>query len=321
MNITMKQLCLIFTVILLPTLGSAQYLGDTIVVYVDNRVEIKISTPDFDQLRSDQSISYALKEFQGLLPEISDQLNGEKPDLVKYTTGEKLIIEPGNSEYIYLFKNGVLSNTGYRDHAIIILDDYKIFITTSNLSKISDISLSSCLEKTFQKLPSKSNWSKNLYYECIDENIKALEDLTTNNKQLDFLEFNAGVGAGLIKSDWVADLAFGIGVGFNRKGVLKHNPYVSANMVFDFTEEQAIRINTFLNLGYKWNTNKKSEKREMLGFELGYLIVQQGDLFGENTFKLGANWSPVSGITVSPQLYFTDNFKTIYPAVRIGIGF
>jgi RNA polymerase sigma factor (sigma-70 family) len=42
----------------------------------------------------------------------------------------------------------------------------------------------------------------------------------------------------------------------------------------------------------------------------------------ENTVKIGLNWSLFKGrsVFVSPQLYFSDNFKTIYPAVRIGFG-
>ena len=98
------------------------------------------------------------------------------------------------------------------------------------------------------------------------------------------------------------------------------SPYVSSNMIFDFNTESNLNINTFLNIGHRWNLDKKSEKPNMLGVELGYLIVKQGDLFGKNTFKLGVNWSPAKHISVSPQLYISDNFKTAYPGIRIGFG-
>lgn len=307
--------------ILLPIVGLAQHLGDTVLIYVDNRVEIKISTPDYDQLKSDKSIPYAIKELQNMIPEISAQLSSESAELVTYKVGEKLVVEPGDSQYTYLLKDGRLNNTGFRDRALILIDDYKVYILTTDLTEITDLSLSICVENTFSKLPPKSNWSKSLHYECKDESVVAIEEKNTENSQVDFLEFSAGVGAGLIKNEWVTDISFGVGAGFAKKGVLRHNPYISANMVFDFNTEDAIRINTFLNLGYRWNVTKKVGERNMLGVELGYLIVQQGDFFGENTFKLGLNWSPLSGVTVSPQLYFSDNLNTIYPAVRLGIGF
>ena len=65
-----------------------------------------------------------------------------------------------------------------------------------------------------------------------------------------------------------------------------------------------------------------SDEPDWLGIEAGYLISQEGNLFGDNTFKLGFNWSLVKGrsVFVSPQLYFTDNFNTVFPGVRIGIG-
>ena len=48
----------------------------------------------------------------------------------------------------------------------------------------------------------------------------------------------------------------------------------------------------------------------------------KGDLFGDNTFRLGLNWSLMKGrsVYVSPQLYFTDNFNTVFPGIRIGFG-
>ncbi len=133
------------------------------------------------------------------------------------------------------------------------------------------------------------------------------------------LEINLGAGADLIKSTWVSDLSLGVGIGLNRKGKVRF-PYISSNVLFDFSPEDKININTFLNVGYGWNVNKE-KKKDLLTVELGYLVSRQGDLFGNNTFKFGFNWSPVKSVLVSPQLYVTDNFETAYPAIRIGFGF
>ena len=320
-KITMKQLCLILTISILPPPGFGQVVGDSIIVYVDNRVEIIVAVPDYIKLKSSDDVVTAMVDFQTLITEIVDQLSSGSPDLVKFSPGTSLTIEPGDPKYVFLMKDGELSNTGFRDHAIISGEGFQIFITASDLSKIADLSLSKCLEKVIAILPEKSNWSKSLYYECVDENVKELEDKSKVNPPLDFLELSAGAGANLLKGKWVADLSIGLGLGFNRKGALTYNPYVSANLVFDFDAASNTNINTFLNLGYRWNVNKKAEKPDMLGVELGYLIMKQGDLFGDNTFKLGFNWSPVKGVFISPQIYMTNNFKIVYPAIRIGIGF
>ena len=83
-----------------------------------------------------------------------------------------------------------------------------------------------------------------------------------------------------------------------------------------------MNINTFLNAGFRWNLDKDEETPDWLGFEIGYLVGQEGNLFGDNTWKVGLNWSLIKGrsISVSPHLYMTDNFKTVYPGIRVGIG-
>lgn len=82
-----------------------------------------------------------------------------------------------------------------------------------------------------------------------------------------------------------------------------------------------VNINTFLNLGYRWNIDKEAAKPYLLGVQIGYLIGKQGDLFGDNTFKRDLNWSPVKTVFVSLQPYITNDFETVYPGIRIGFGF
>lgn len=315
-KVTMKQLCLILSISMLPIFGYGQFIGDSVIVYVDNRVEIKVAVPDYANLKSSDSIIFALKEFKKIIPAIENPLSPGSAEMIKYSVGGNLTVEPGDPKIIYMNKDGELSNTGFRDQAIISGAEFKIFITTADMSKLSDLPLSNCFEQVIALLPKKTRWSRSIYYECTDGNITELEN---KNNRMDFLELQLGAGASLVKSTWVADLSFGIGLGLNTKGMIK-SPYISSNMIFDFNTESNMNINTFLNIGHRWNLDKKSEKPNMLGVELGYLIVKQGDLFGENTFKLGFNWSPAKFITVSPQLFISDNFKTAYPAIRIGFG-
>lgn len=312
----MKQLCLIIAISVLPTLGFCQFIGDSVILYVENRVEIKVAVPDYHKLKTSDSVIVALKKFKRIISGLENQLSPGSADLISYSIGGKLTVEPGDQKIIFMNKNGKLSNTGSRDKAMIIGETYKIYITTTDITKIADLRLSSCFEKMSRMLPEKNHMSKSIYYECVNENVTELEN---KNNTLDFLELNLGAGAGLIKNSWVADFSFGISLGINYKGIVRA-PYISTNMVFDFNAENKMNLNTFLNMGYQWDINHKSEKLEYLGVELGYLISKQGDLFGKNTFKLGVNWSPAKFITVSPQLYISDNFKTAYPAIRIGFG-
>jgi hypothetical protein len=313
----MKQLGLLITLFTLTSYCFGQNLSDTVVVYVENRVEIKIVISDYHELKSSGKVTLMLDKFEDLMDKIGSQLQSGKPERIVFTPDSSLILEPGDPKVIYLYNGDQLNNTGFRDQAVIKGEDFKLMITTTDLSKISDLPLSECIKKVIGILPAKSRWSKSLYYECVDGKISLLE---MKNNELDMLEINLGAGAGLIRNTWVPDLSLGIGVGFKQKGKLRY-PYISSNMLFNFDAENKIRMNIFLNLGYGWNIGKGGKKKDMLGLELGYLISRQGDLFGQNTLKMGFNWSPVKGVFVSPQLYMTDKFNSVYPGIRIGFGF
>jgi len=313
----MKRLCLFFLITIFPSLGMAKYMQDTIVVYVDNRVELKIALADFAETTLTSEIVSGLKEFESLLPDIMDQLNADGPDLIKFSFGSSLTIESGNQKTIFLEKDGKMSNTGFRDQAFIEIEKSTIWITTTDISRITEWPISSCFENVVAELPDKIRWSKTLSYECIEGKVSELE---SKNNEVDMLSLQAGAGAGLIKNQWVADISFGVSLGLNHKGVPR-GPYISSNMIFDFDAEQNMSINTFLNLGYRWTLNQRSENPTSFGIDIGYLTWKQGDLFGDNTVKLTFNWSPAKHVYVSPQLYLTDNFKQAFPGVRIGFGF
>jgi len=316
-KVIMKKVCLILTLGLLPVIGYSQHIGDTIVVFVEGRAEIKVAVSNYENLKSSTQTINALSEFRGLIPEIANQLSSEGGDLVHFSVGGNITIEPGDLRITFLNNDGSLSYTGFRDQVIVDGDGFTIFITTADVTGLADLDLAVCLQQAIAKLPKGYRWSKTISYECIDGGIKEISDA---NNEFDMLELQAGAGAGLIKSSWVADISFGVSLGLNHKGIPR-SPYISANMIFDFDAEDKMNINTFLNLGYSFNVGDRSKKPSMLGVEVGYLISQQGEMFGDNTVKLGINWSPAKHIFVTPTLYVTDNFSQVFPGVRIGFGF
>ena len=321
----MRKVCLILITVLAISNANAQKyvgLGDTIVVYIDHRVEIKLSVADYSTFSEDHAAYKLLMRFQSLLPEVTGRLDPETPDMVTYNGEDKLVVEEGALNYQFLLDDEGIRDTGFRDVAILDSKESFVMITSTDISIISELQLQKCFSEVIPILPESKNNSYRVVYDCNNGSVTLREDELSSDASIDMLSLTAGAGAGLIKNQWVADLSAEIGLHFNRKGVLAYNPYVSANMIFDFDAEDNISTNTFLNLGFRWNQDRKSDRPDWLGLELGYLISQNGDMFGDNTFKFGLNWSLIKGrsVYVSPQLYFTDNFNTVYPAIRIGIG-
>ena len=67
-KVTMRHLCLILMLTLSPLLSFSQLIGDTVILYVDAKVEIKIAIPDFEELKTSDSIKLALEDFKKFIP-------------------------------------------------------------------------------------------------------------------------------------------------------------------------------------------------------------------------------------------------------------
>ena len=63
------------------------------------------------------------------------------------------------------------------------------------------------------------------------------------------------------------------------------------------------------------------DNNRILRIEAGYLLSDNSEVFEENTFKLGLNWSVGKSVFVSPSIYFPGEFDRVFPGVRVGIGF
>lgn len=317
----MRKLCIIFSFIIIPILSKSQAINDSITIYVENRIEINLVLEDYDLLKKDSNeLVKHVRQFQSFLPELASKMDQNVSELIEYQNGKQITVEAVNSKEIFLIQDGKPVNTGLRDGAILNLSWVKIEVTGKDLSSIQDIDLANCIEKMMKQLPEKSRSAKSFYYQCISGEISAIEDLEQTNSYGDYIELTTGVGAHVIQNELLGDFTFQLNLRFNRKGVLEHNPYLSTNLLYDYTLNNKVNINTFLNVGYRWNRARSDEKENPFGVEVGYLIGRQGSFFDKNTARFGLNWSPAKGVTVSPQVYFIDGFKKINPGLRIGFG-
>ncbi len=136
----------------------------------------------------------------------------------------------------------------------------------------------------------------------------------------DYLRVNINMGAGLIRDKLVPEIGAEAAFVFGTRRFLGFN--ATMHYFFDRRENGSygMAINTFLNVEYarSFNRGKLWQK-----FGAGYLVSRQGNYFGENTLKasLSLGTKKFEGLHLIPELFFTDNFRTIFPGLRVGIGF
>ena len=56
-------------------------------------------------------------------------------------------------------------------------------------------------------------------------------------------------------------------------------------------------------------------KREVIG--IGYLLKPNGPYFQKNTYKLYFNFTFKNDIVIAPEVYFTDNFHSVFPGITV----
>jgi|GEM_PF-2335837 len=144
--------------------------------------------------------------------------------------------------------------------------------------------------------------------------------------ELDQIALYLNSGAGLVRDRLVPEIGLGLALQLNRGR--RGSRYVGLNGTMHYFFERRddgrhqMFINTFLTLELAHSFSREGKLWQKVG--IGYLVSEQGGYFGPNTFKftLDLTGKPRHGtLHLIPELIFTDNFKTIFPGIRVGVGF
>ncbi|MES2732881.1 MAG: hypothetical protein V4714_14095 [Bacteroidota bacterium] len=135
----------------------------------------------------------------------------------------------------------------------------------------------------------------------------------------DMISLFGNTGVGLVRDKIVPE--FGLSLAFVRHE--KSFIGLNATMHYFFDRQPDgkynMAINTFLTLELAHRTGNFWQK-----VGVGYLVGSQGNYFGKNTVKLSLNLYSKPrqfNLHLIPELIITDNFKTAFPGIRVGVGF
>ncbi|MFK5857341.1 MAG: hypothetical protein QM503_14520 [Bacteroidota bacterium] len=292
---------------------------DSIYIVIDNKTELNLAIYNYknlvDNIRTDYTKFLSILSENNDIPDdifYSIDYNPNKTLSIKQTKGGERIIWENNTQKKFQFNN----------QCNIRSEDYYLQIKFNDLQALMSDSLLIRLLEAIDKIDeTNGRLSKTYAYTFQGNQLIKDEQLDNRTKSLDILFLKGGLGVNLIKSELIIDISAEIGFGIARKGILKNQYYVSYNLLFDFMEESKTNLNGFLNVGYRHNLSNKIDRPNWLGVELGYLINNQGDLFEKNTFKFSVDWELGKYVSVSPQLYLSNDGKDFYPALRLGFGF
>ena len=151
-----------------------------------------------------------------------------------------------------------------------------------------------------------------------NENKPDLRYDVSYKRKNDQLALTLGAGAGLIRNQLVPKLSPTIALKRKR---MEYSVTYDLNYFFERQENRQFKLymNNFLDFGVGTKLFNRPENVDVYQkLTIGYLIYAKGDYFGKNTFKLSYSY-PITNkaIRLMPELYITNNFKTIFPGISV----
>jgi len=317
-----KLIIIILAVFPLITFGQNKNLNrDTLIIEVDNNVIVKINSYESAWLKDYEDLPLVLNKFRQEIILITDSIPKSIPIRITYKSDSYL-------KYNQIISNEKIlsANSTYFSECKIITDRYDIYFRYADLSELLDSNINNCIitainheiitEKGNLYLNKFDHISWTDYCDCNADTVTF--NYSKWNPHKSELSIKLGVGIGVVKNEISPDFGLRIGHYRTTKGILKHNVYLSDNLMYTFQPENKMVIHNFINVGYRYNLSNQIDKYSWIGFEIGYLTNGQ-DLFETPTFRLSTLIGLHKYITISPQIYFENGFKKVYPGLRIGI--
>lgn len=290
---------------------------DSIHVQIDNTMEFELAANKLEGLNG--IITKDINNLQAILKE-SKAIPREGSYKITYVPDDMISIKQSGQNEMVIWKDNEVSINHFSNQCFVKAENYSLLFRFNEIDRLLADSLSAkVIEVIDAAMPVQSRFTSTNNFSFDGNKLIHNEHLDKYSGQTDLLSLTGGVGVNLIKNQPVVDISASMGFMFSKNGVLKNNFYLSYNSLADFSDSLKVKMNGFINFGYRYNFSNDIENPNWLGVEFGYLLSQHGDLFGKNTFKIGLNWDLGKNISVSPQYYFSD--KLSYPALRIGIGF
>lgn len=334
----MKNLILRFnpitTMVLLLLIISGAAMGqinDTVFIRIQDKALVKITAPNYASFEDYDELKNIIPGFQKHFEYVSKELNNAGSYRIYYMPDLEISIDTMPETTRYIFDDGFFVPYPWRNESNLMpgestgcggaSDPFEVTIYFNDLNGVLSSEIQAVLNTTLEQLPKKTRQSMSLYYEWNGDSVILTKETVNAGSHNDQIGFSASVGSGLIKSEWIVNIGFEVGVMFHKKGRKRNYFYLSDDMNYVFDDNDSFQINNFLNVGYAMHMSKSDDKPNWIGLEFGYLTNKKSNFFDVGTTRLSLKKNIGKYIGVSGQLYFDSGFKRVYPGLQFGVRF
>ncbi len=340
----MTLLCLYFPVKVNAQNRSNQTLRDTLTLELGGKNRLVIPVKSVRQPDQLPGINALVRRLNQDLRKVGDTMvNAKYTTTVLYqeTSGGgrtlKVNAKTDERSVLYVMKESGLIKTKLNADSVIVElpEKRKLFFILDSLAVLRQLEnrdidglLTQLQEEISEELARRSKRNLIAYngpymatYTSEQDGTRKLK-LNSRPGDTDQLAIFGNTGVGLVRDKLVPEIGLGVGI-FTRR----HTYFgITSSMHYFFDRREdgkyGMAINTFVTLEVAQGVGRTAKLWQKIG--VGYLVSRQGDYFGKNTFKLSLSLTtkPRHGsLHLIPELIITDNFKTAFPGIRIGVGF
>jgi len=332
-------LCLFYNITYAGDDDAAYQYQDSLIVKVDENVKLMLVSDNLYKFDAADSIDKMVSNFNKDIlkieqPDIDDSFvkiyyhtNSNGSGRIKYedvTENDKNYLVLQNGDALSPMPVELVMDLNKDNRLSIFIPGPEYFEDLGNY-KFGNL-LSGILEKAKKEDPSMKRKQLTLIW-VLDEHEPGGEfhEINFNTESNDMIVLSGSVAASLVRDKLVPSIDARLGIILGKKTYQRHMINAEASMMYIFNKKPegsySTDINTFLGLSYYYNPSKNPDKPRWFGVGLSYLVCQNGDFFGENTWRLTMGARFGKHFTVLPELYFGDNFNEIMPGLRMQVSF
>jgi hypothetical protein len=228
------------------------------------------------------------------------------------------------------------SRTAVDSRKSVMPDAYGVYLFVNSITDLDDIlragGINGALQKALESVRSYKGHDltdPKMTFNMVQGVDKRAQFVGTGLAKAPFISLQPGIGAGLIRNQWVPSLNLDIQFIPDRRRRVGYGIGYTSTFFFSQAPDngsfQSFR-NDFLSAGISFynadkGNNASSFNRQVASFSVGVLVKRSGSYFERNTIRLSGTVYHKGLFKVQPELYMNGFFKKVNPGLRLVVGF
>ncbi len=301
-------------------------LGDTLSIFNQDELYIKIATSDIQKLKHSADIYDLISDFKTNLSSVINQVPRYDIFTIAYVKNQSLKVEEVKGIVKYQVENGEMVKAHNQSTVHLLTENLQVTFYVNELEDLQTRNYNSMIKSAFATVKrganfrQKVNSPRNEFFYSYSKGklVDGYEKVKFANR------FSLVVGGtiGFFKSSPIYELNTGLGYNFGVKN--KHMAYLFLGQLFQYNSDlERPEVANIYGVGFKPN-NRGSVSFGLIQTE-DFKTLESMTKFDDIKFRATFTGYPTKGVSISGHFYFGDFFDDdsidAFPAISFGFGF